>query len=360
MRPVADMHCDTISALLSLKRSGEYRPDAAVSVPGEGLSGADASGAAVCGGLRHNRLHIDLEKLKKGGYLLQNFALFVSIADCEDPFRECATLADLYYEELERNKDLIRPVLTWSDMEKNRAEGKLSAMLTVEEGAVCGGSTGKLRHLYRLGVRMLTLTWNYPNELGWPNVKMPPKGSKEAPDLTVPDREHGLTETGFAFLSEMERLGMIVDVSHLSDAGFRDVARAAAKPFVASHSNARAVCPHVRNLDDGMIRALAEKGGVMGLNFCPSFLEEEKPGNRTKGSLPAVVAHARHIFNVGGEDCLGLGSDFDGIPSNEALPDASCLPLLADALSEAGFSGRQIDKIFTENVLRVYREVLKQ
>ena len=343
MRPVADMHCDTISALLSLRRSG-----------------TDASGTKAAADLRHNRLHIDLEKLKKGGYLLQNFALFVSLADCEDPFRECAALADLYYEELERNQDLIRPVLTWTDLEKNRAEGKLSAMLTVEEGAVCKGSTGKLRHLYRLGVRMLTLTWNYPNELGWPNVKMPPEGSEEAPDFTVPDREHGLTETGFAFLSEMERLGMIVDVSHLSDAGFWDVARAAEKPFVASHSNARAVCPHVRNLNDEMIRALAEKGGVTGLNFCPSFLEAERAGSEARGSLAAIAAHARHIVDAGGEDCLGLGSDFDGIPTNEALPDASFLPALADALTEAGFTGRQIDKIFSENVLRVYREVLKR
>ena len=114
MRPVADMHCDTISALLSLKRSG-----------------TDASGTKDAAGLLHNRLHIDLEKLKKGGYLLQNFALFVPLADCEDPFRECAALADLYYEELERNRELIRPVLTWADLEKNRAEGKLSAMLTV-------------------------------------------------------------------------------------------------------------------------------------------------------------------------------------------------------------------------------------
>ena len=207
---------------------------------------------------------------------------------------------------------------------------------------------------------MLTLTWNYPNELGWPNVKMPPKGSEEAPDFTVPDQEHGLTETGFAFLSEMERLGMIVDVSHLSDAGFWDVASTAAKPFVASHSNARAVCPHVRNLNDEMIRALAEKGGVTGLNFCHSFLEAKKAGSEAQASLAAVAAHARHIVDVGGEDCLGLGSDFDGIPTNEALPDASFLPALADALTEAGFTGRQIDKIFSENVLRVYREVLKR
>ncbi|HJA91990.1 MAG TPA: dipeptidase [Candidatus Eisenbergiella merdipullorum] len=333
-RLAADMHCDTISALMLMRRRGDY--------PAEGLA--------------RNSLHIDLEKLEKGGYLLQNFALFVALSECSDPFRECSALADLYYEELEKNKDRIRPVYHYADIEKNRAEGKLSALLTVEEGAVCKGRLGNLRLLYRLGVRMLTLTWNFPNELGWPNVRMPENGSGDAPDLTMPDREHGLTETGFAFLEEMERLGMIVDVSHLSDAGFWDVARTARKPFVASHSDARAVCRHVRNLDDDMIRALSEKGGVCGLNFCPSFLEE---GKEARGSLAAVAAHAKHIVEVGGEDCLGLGSDFDGIPTNEQLPDASSLPRLADAMRKAGLTERQIDKIFSENVLRVYREILK-
>ena len=342
---VVDMHCDTISALLQRKRDR-----ARSGKPQDGCEEGQESG------LRRSGLHVDLEKLRKGGYLLQNFALFVPLSECGDPFQEFTALADLYYEELEKNRDLIGPVFSWEDLEKNRQEGKLSALLTVEEGAVCQGSIQKLHRIFRLGVRMLTLTWNFPNELGWPNVKMPKEGSKDAPDFTVPDLEHGLTETGFQFLEEMEHMGMIVDVSHLSDAGFWDVARKAKKPFVASHSNARAVCSHVRNLDDAMIRALAEKGGVMGLNFCPSFLEE---GRETGGSLAAIAAHARHIVDTGGEDCLGLGSDFDGIPTNEALPDASCLPLLADALEKSGFSQRQIDKICEKNVLRVYREVLK-
>ena len=331
------MHCDTISALLEMRRKGTY---------------------SAGSGLLSNSLHVDLEKLEKGGCILQNFALFVALSACDDPFRECTALADLYYEELEKNKDRIRPVYHYEDIEKNRAEGKLSALLTVEEGGVCKGRLGNLRLLYRLGVRMLTLTWNFPNELGWPNVRMPEKDSEAAPDFTTPDGEHGLTETGFAFLTEMERLGMIVDVSHLSDAGFWDVARTANKPFVASHSNARAVCGHVRNLGDDMIRALAEKGGVTGLNFCPSFLEEERKEGESRGSLDAIVTHARHIVNMGGEDCLGLGSDFDGIPTNAAIPDAAHLPHLADALKKAGFSERQIDKIFCENVLRVYREIL--
>ncbi len=336
--PAVDMHCDTISALLAMKRRGTYSEN-------------------NC--LLKNGLHVDLEKLERGGCFLQNFALFVALSECSDPFRECTALADLYYEELEKNKDRIRPVYLYEDIEKNRAEGKLSALLTVEEGAVCKGRLGNLRLLYRLGVRMLTLTWNFPNELGWPNVRIPEKASGSIPDFTTPDREHGLTETGFDFLEEMERLGMIVDVSHLSDAGFWDVARTAKKPFVASHSNARAVCGNVRNLDDDMIRALAEKGGVTGLNFCTSFLEEEKETEKVHGNLEVIAAHARHIVNIGGEDCLGLGSDFDGIQTNDAIPDTSCLPSLADALEKAGFSGRQIDKIFCENVLRVYREILK-
>lgn len=354
-KSVVDMHCDTISALLQIRRKEAH--SSAGDSKGSGL-GKEKEEALSDDGLAKNSLHIDLNKMEKGGWLLQNFALFVAISECEDPFREYTCLADLYYEELEKNKDRIRPVYRYEDIEKNMAEGKISAMLTVEEGAVCKGNPGKLRMLYRMGVRMLTLTWNFPNELGWPNVRMPEKGSDTVPDFTTPDREHGLTETGFAFLEEMQRLGMIIDVSHLSDAGFWDVVHTVKKPFVASHSNARAVCNHIRNLDDDMIRALAQKGGVTGLNFCPSFLEEEKRGNRAVGSLASIAAHAKHIVNVGGEDCLGLGSDFDGIPVNEALPNASYLPLLAEELEKAGFTGRQIDKIFSENVLRVYREIL--
>lgn len=151
---------------------------------------------------------------------------------------------------------------------------------------------------------------------------------------------------------------MIVDVSHLSDAGFYDVASHAKKPFVASHSDARSVCRAVRNLTDDMIRTLAEKGGVTGLNYCADFLSDGVPGISNEGTLEAIVRHAKHIVNVGGEDCLGLGSDFDGIPTHAELTGADKLPLLDRALSKAGFTQRQREKIFSENVLRVYREIL--
>lgn len=335
------MHCDTISALLKERRAGKET------------------------GLRNNDCHVDLHKMRKGGYLLQNFALFVELGECADAWREVQELYGLYEQELSENKDVIAPVLSYEDIEKNRSEGKMSALLTVEEGGVCGGDPEKLRTLYGQGVRMMTLTWNDPNELGCPNLdKRRGKRARESGNravlsyLNTPNTADGLTETGIVFVREMERLGMIVDVSHLSDAGFYDVLAHTKRPFVASHSNARAVCPCVRNLTDDMIRLLAGRGGVMGLNFCADFLKQVPAGEKNPGTIAAVVEHARHIAAVGGVECLALGSDFDGIDTHAELTGADRMERLADALKGAGFSERQLDKILGGNVLRVYREVL--
>lgn len=320
-----DMHCDTISELFAKRREGSTE-------------------TLFC-----NSGHIDLEKLKKGDALLQNFALFINKRKCEDPYEEAGRMADFYYRELYENIEWIAPVFTWKDMEKNRLEGKISALLTVEEGAVCRGSVDCLHRLYGWGVRMMTLTWNYPNEIGYPNLN----ADADEISLYLADQEHGLTAGGVEIVKEMERIGMIIDVSHLSDAGFYDVLAQTEKPFVASHSNARELCPCVRNLTDDMIGRLAERGGVIGLNFCPDFLSEGNPG-----TMEAVVAHARHIVKTGGIDCLGLGSDFDGIPTHAELPDYSFLPRLSDAFRHAGFTQNEVEKIFSGNVLRLYRELL--
>lgn len=343
-----DMHCDTLGELLHA--AAPKAPDA-------------ASGEALPT-LLHNSFHIDLEKLKKAGYLLQNFAVFIFLREGENPLEQALHMIDLYYRELESNSDLITPVFGWQDIARNRADGKMSAMLTLEEGGICKGDPAYLRLLHRLGARMMTLTWNFPNELAWPNNDLSRKLPHDDPAWTElmkqPDTERGLTEKGLEFLSEMERLGMIIDVSHLSDAGFYDVLNHTTKPFVASHSNAREVCPHVRNLTDDMIRKLAERGGVTGLNFCADFLTEAPFGEKNPGTISAVVAHARHIANVGGVECLGLGTDFDGISTHEELPDASCMPLLADALKKSGFTERELDLITGGNVLRLYRDVLPE
>ena len=142
----------------------------------------------------------------------------------------------------------------------------MSALLTIEEGGVCLGEIEKLREFYEAGARMLTLTWNYENELGHPAAM---QGDHWKNYRANEKRPLGLKERGFEFVAEMERLGMIVDVSHLSDDGFFDLCEHARKPFVASHSNSRAMCGHRRNLTDEMLRMLGDRGGVSGLNFCP-------------------------------------------------------------------------------------------
>lgn len=345
----ADMHCDTISALLAKRREGKAAQ------------------------LLESDCHVDILKLQKGEYLLQNFALFVDMEACEEPWEEVQALFALYAQEIEANREWIAPALTWEDIARNRKEGRISAVLTVEEGGVCGGSLARLEELYRQGARMLTLLWNYPNGLGHPNLNRhkgravrqaaAAKGGAEAERLVreylnTPDTENGLTEMGVAFVEKMEEMGMIVDVSHMSDAGFYQVLALTKKPFVASHSNARAVCPCVRNMSDDMIYRLAERGGVMGLNFCADFLTQMPFGVKNAGTIAAAADHAKHIVNVGGIECLGLGSDFDGIDTHEELPSADKTGRLWSALKERGFTESQIDKIFGENVLRLYREVL--
>jgi len=327
---IADMHCDTISEILKHRRLGENCE------------------------LRSNCLHVDLERMQKSNWMLQNFALFVQTRKCvESPWDEVCTLYEIYKQELADNGDILRPALTYKDIESNRASGKISAILTVEEGGVCGGDISKLRKLYEMGVRMMTLSWNFPNELGWPNINL-----DGTIDLYTPDTTHGLTDTGKEFVACMNELGMIVDVSHMSDAGFYDVLQCTSKPFVASHSNARTICGCVRNLTDDMIRKLAEKGGCMGLNFCADFLEQMPKKVANPGTISAVVRHAKHIVNVGGIEVLGLGSDFDGIDTHEELPGAQSMSILWDAMHQSGFSESQLEKIFCGNVLRIYREIL--
>ena len=329
--PVADMHCDTISAIAAARTQGR---DAA---------------------LRKNELHIDLQKMKQAGYLVQNFAMFLYLKGLEDPFTACMEMIDLYKQEIAKNQDLIEEALCYEDIVSNQKQGKMSALLTIEEGETAMGSLEKLRAFYDRGVRMVTLTWNFQNSIGFPNFMI--KNGTKAP-YGIPNTEQGLTEFGVDFVQEMERLGMIIDVSHLSDAGFYDVLKYTKQPFVASHSNARTLCPHVRNMTDDMIKKLSERGGVMGMNFCPAFLDLEQDYDKAVGTLRMVIDQIKHIIKIAGDECIGLGSDFDGIAPHAELKDASCMPLLAELMEQEGFSHSTIEHVFYKNVLRVYHTVL--
>ncbi|MCD8222232.1 MAG: dipeptidase [Clostridiales bacterium] len=333
---IVDMHCDTISEIYHRHREGR-----------------DCS-------LLKNDLHIDLERMEKGDYLLQNFALFTRLRDTDRPFEYAMKLADTFFTEMEPLKTRIGVVTDWAGIEKNRELGRISALLTVEEGGVCQGNLEFLRIFYHLGVRMMTLTWNFPNELGYPNLQIPDPDHPEGKPRMAVDTEHGLTEKGIDFVRAMEEMGMIIDISHLNDAGIWDVFRYTRKPFVASHSNARALAGHPRNLTDEMIRALANRGGVAGINFSAAFLKNQEADGRipTYSRMTDMVRHMKHMKQVGGMDCIGLGSDFDGISSTLEMGGCEGMPLLADEMSRQGFTDGEIEKVFSQNVLRVYRELL--
>ncbi|TWH46703.1 dipeptidase [Sporomusa sp. KB1] len=309
-----DLHCDTIMRLMEGDKSE---------------------------GLYRNSLSVDIEKLQAGKAQAQFFAMFINLQTDGDPLVRALRMIDRFYQEIEDNKQYIALARNYGEFQQNQADGKLSAFLTIEEGGALKGELINLRNFYRLGVRLITLTWNYPNEIGHPSA--------------LPEcRERGLTPFGREVVAEMNRLGMIIDVSHLSNQGLYEVAALTQKPFVASHSNAWSVTTHHRNLTDEMIKVLATKGGVMGINFEKSFL-----GSAPFSRVEDMVLHIQHIYNVGGIEVIAIGSDFDGISPELELAHAGEMSKLVDALGKAGFGQAEIDKICWKNALRVIKDTLQ-
>jgi len=309
--PVVDAHCDFLSSVEEEPRR---------------LAGGGGG-------------HVDLPRLRRGGVSLQFFATFVPPARREQALARTMEQIDLFYREMEENAALIMPVFSFADIERARVQGKIGALLAIEGGEALTGRPAVLRQLYRLGVRCLTLTWNGRNELA--------DGVGEA------GTRGGLTRLGVEVVREMNRLGMVVDVSHLAEPGFWDVLSVCTAPPIASHANSRHLCLHPRNLSDAQIRALADRGGVIGLCFYPPFVDREN------ASLERLLDHAEHIVQVGGVGCLGLGSDFDGIECTvPGLEDSSCLPRLTEGLLRRGYAEEDVAAILGGNLLRVLKTVL--
>ena len=269
-----------------------------------------------------------LERLEKAGYsgdeayINEKFDIFAAdIAACDD----------------------VEWGLSYKDLVDNNQNNKMTAFLTMEDGRDVRGSHKRLAEYYNRGIRLITLTWNFKNCFGAPQSADPVA------------MQEGLTPFGNEAIEHMNELGMIIDVSHLSDGGFWDVVKRSKKPFMASHSNARALAPHPRNLTDEMIKAVANSGGVAGLNFAPHFLNEDR--NNTHSSVPAMVRHMRYIADIGGVGVLALGSDLDGIIGQLDIDSVDKIPNLLDALSTE-FNSSEIEQIAYGNALRVLKEVL--
>ena len=316
---IVDMHCDT---LLVLRMSGRTL---------ENVGG-----------------HINVEKLRRGGALLQCFAVFTPTGPeakiyrlSESPWEYFNSVADIFDEELERCKAELAPMRSMEDLERNRAAGRVSAMLTLEDAVCLEGDISRVQQLYERGVRMVTLTWNYENSLAFPNSPDPALHAK------------GLKDFGREAVSEMERLGMVVDVSHLSEGGFYDVAHICRKPFVASHSCARSLCEHSRNLTDAQLKTLGDCGSVCGVNFYSAFLSPDSEYSRNE----EILRHMEYIANKAGMEAVALGSDFDGIGCGLEMEDYAGMARLSELIA-ARFGYDNADRILSANALRVFADVL--
>lgn len=308
-----DLHCDTISVIAHKK---------------------DLS-------LRNNDLQIDLNKLFASNYLLQVFAIFTNLA--KEGYQDSLRMIKVFKEQIQDNEDLIQQITTYTELVPN----KLNALLSIEDLGIIENNLSRIDELYDLGVRIASLTWNYPNSLGYPNRVMEKKIGIE--------NEGGLTAFGFQVLRYLEQKGIIVDVSHLSDAGFWDVYNASTMPFIASHSNCRSITNHPRNLTDDMIKALAERQGVIGINFCTAFVNE----NASTTTVEDLIKHIDYIKDLVGVDFISLGTDFDGIRRTTDIDNASEMEKLIVALEKHGYRGDEIEKICYRNFLRVFAKVCR-
>lgn len=309
-----DGHCDSLGDYLEGKRT---------------LQGPDEGG------------HWDLERARNGKVMLQFLAAYI-----ESQYKptlatwrglELIHAAHRFIKENSTRAFMIREkkdLLLLPDSEKT------GLLLSVEGGEILGESLFMLDLIYELGVRALGLTWNQRNAIA---------------DGAGEKTESRLTQFGVKVVRRMNELGMLIDVSHLNEAGFWHVLEISDQPIAASHSCAYSLCPHPRNLKDDQLRAIARTQGVVGVNFFPSFLTQE-----SKASLSDVVKHICHIAETAGVETVGLGSDFDGISHTPSgLDHVGNVPRLAEALLKVGFSVQEVEQIMYKNFMRLLNSVVK-
>ena len=308
--PVFDFHCDTVLGLL-----------------GEDFNSP--------GSLRKNSLHIDLERAKALPGYCQCFACYTSPFQQEyrniSPVlafeRELVTLQ----REIDANSDLISLVYGPGDIKRNLEAGKMSAVLTLEGTAGIGYDPELLQDLHAIGFRVTSLGWNESNPLTGSNVT-----------------GGGLTDLGREYVKEAQRLGMLVDVSHISDEGFWDIMKITQAPIIATHSNSRTVCGHSRNLTDDMFRAICETGGVAGINQCDEFIGENP-------TLDTVCDHIFHFLELDPRGKhIALGGDLDGVDKmSEGFDGVQSYPALAERLLHRGLDEKTVMDIYWNNAIGV-------
>ena len=290
------------------------------------------------GGLRRQTGHLDLERRRGKGRWAQFFATFGSPEDMPGRSLWEVFLEEyaLFCSEMDANADLVSFCRTGTEAEAAFAAGKTAAFLSAEGAELLDCDLDKLRLAHRMGVRIVNITWNHPNALSGTNAE---------------EQDRGLSEQGRAFVKTMGELGMLVDVSHLSDPGFWDVMEITDRPVVATHSNSRSVFPHPRNLTDEQFTAIINTNGVAGLNMYAGFLGDDP-------DLDTVVSHLEHFLALGGENNVSMGGDWDGITSMpRGMSGIQDMEKLYEHLLRRNYSEALLEKVFYSNLMRVVNEV---
>jgi membrane dipeptidase len=310
------------------------------------------------------RTDTDLARMREGGLDAQFFSIWVDRGhyDPERPglaTRRALDMIDALLEQVRRHPEL-ELATSADEVRRIAGEGRIAALMGLEGGHAIEDSLDTLRHFHALGVRYMTLTWSFSHT--W---------ADSSGDADDPDAPHhgGLTEFGREVVREMNRLGMLVDVSHVSDETFWDAIATTRAPVIASHSSCRALAPHPRNLTDDMLRAVAENGGVVMVNFGGLFLDPRKVGTwnhlkkrlrhglRLSTTLAMLADHVEHVARVAGVDHVGLGSDFDGtLFFPDGMQSVADFPNLTVELARRGWSDADLRKLLGENVLRVLEQ----
>ncbi len=335
--------------------------------------------------------HISLDKAKTGNLGAEFFSIWVEPQTNQGHFaRHTLDLIDSVYEQAARYPDRMMMAFSADDIERAHKQKKLAALMGIEGGHSIENDIQVLRDFYRLGVRYMTLSWSNTNE--W---------ADSSGDINNPKIEHhnGLSDFGKQVVVEMNHLGMLVDISHVADKTFYDTIAVTKAPVIASHSSARALTNHPRNMTDDMLRAVAKNGGVVQVNFYNAFIDEDyrkaaeaqtkdrdaaiktyddemKAAGKTvtyldndrierewaakipRPPFKSLIDHIDHIAKVAGADHVGLGSDFDGVSgaTPQGIDSAVDLPKITQALLDRGYSADDIRKILGGNLLRVFRE----
>ena len=340
-------------------------------------------------GQRQEETHMDLPRMREGNQNVQFFACFASPSWIEKKKVVQVTLdyMDSFHTLMQNYPEQIEQAMTADDVRRITDAGKLAGILCIEGGHSIDDDLSILRMYHRLGARYMTLTWNNTNN--WAD------GVLDEP------RHGGLNHFGKGVVREMNRLGMLVDISHVAPATFWDAIATTTKPVIASHSSAKAICAAPRNLEDDQIRAVADNGGVMGVNYEITFvgeayrvakdtvdeekveetkraekdhpadsdglknalreideLHDEKVAELSKPHYTEIVDHIDHMVSVAGVDHVGLGSDFDGATMPEGMEDCTKVPLITDELLRRGYGESDVRKILGENFMRVMGEAL--